>query len=243
MKNRTELIEKYIDNELNSDERKYVEQLIADDEDFAKEFQLRLNINHAIMENDIVLLRKNLEEICRNSTQDKGAIIRRLYKRKWHLVAASATILVVIGSFLLSDINTNSTESLFQNNYTFEVCIEVERGNSSTIDKNIKTALLHYNNSEFKEAIAILKDNQKDIISKFYLGLSYIETKKYNKAIICFQDVLDDNSNLFLEQSKWYKGLCYLKLDKKKEAKNIFQEIVKNDDLFKNQASKILDSL
>jgi tetratricopeptide (TPR) repeat protein len=243
MKNQTELIEKYIDNELTQDQRKYVEQLIADDEEFAKEFQLRLNINHAIMENDIVLLRKNLEDICRNSTQDKGTIIKRLYERKWHLVAASATILIVIGSFLLSDISPTNTESLFKDNYKFEVCIEVERGSNSTIDKNIKTALLHYNNSEFKKAIAILKDNQKDIISKFYLGLSYIETKKYNKAIICFQDVLDDNSNLFLEQSKWYKGLCYLKLDKKKDAKDVFQEIIKNDDLFKNQASKILKSL
>ncbi len=243
MKNQNELIEKYIDGELSPEERQEVEKLIEQDEQFSQEFQLRLNVNHAIMENDVMKLRENLEEICRNSNQQKGTIIRRLYERKWHLVAASTTILVVIGSFVLSEFNTPTPEQLFNKHYKFETCIEGERGNSSSMDVNIKTALTHYNNSEFTEAIKILKNYEDNILSKFYLGLSYVETKKYSKAIRCFQYVLDDNNNLFLEQSRWYKGLCFLKLNKKVEAKFVFEKIIEEKELYKDKAAEILKSL
>ncbi len=63
MKKRFELIEKYIDNELSSEERKKVDAFIANDTEFAKEYQLRVAVNKAIVEKDILTLRKSLDEI------------------------------------------------------------------------------------------------------------------------------------------------------------------------------------
>ena len=66
MKNWFELIEKYIDNELNANERKEVEQLVETNAEFAKEFKLRSDVNKAIAEKDIMKLRRSLVEIHRN---------------------------------------------------------------------------------------------------------------------------------------------------------------------------------
>ena len=243
MKNRFELIERYLDNELNKEERKQVLALMAIDNEFVKEYHLHLEVNKAIVEKDVLHLRNSLKEIFHNSKQDTGTTIRKLYKQKWHLAAASATILVIIGSMLFSNINTSQKGELFNQYFEAETSIMVTRSTNVDIDTDVKTALQFYTNAEYQKAITIFENNQNNIISKFYLGLSYIETNDFVKAKESFQAVLDHNDNLFIEQSEWYKALCLLKLNKNKEAAILFAEIENSNSLFRDQASKILKSI
>ena len=188
-------------------------------------------------------LRRNLNEIHRNSKQDTGTTIRKLYERRWHLAAASATILILIGSVLLSDQKPHQTQDLFNQYYEAETSIMVTRKANINIDDDVQMALQFYSNAEYQKAIEIFKNNPDNIISEFYLGLSYIETQDYLVAKESFQAVLDHNDNLFIEQAEWYKALCLLKLDAQNEATRLFLEIENSNSLFKDQASKILKSI
>lgn len=243
MKNWFQLIENYIDNDLSAEEKEQVLNLLSTDPKFAREYQLHLDVNKAILETEIISLRRNLREIHRNSKQDTGTTIRKLYQKRWHLAAASAAILLLIGSLMLSDQKTSQPTDIFDQYYQAETSIMIQRSNSLNVDSEVKTALTYYTNAEYEKAIEILSNNQENVISKFYLGLSYIETEDYKKAQEAFQSVLDHNDNLFLEQAEWYKALCLLKQDNISEAAKLFTEIKESNSLFKDQASDILRSI
>ena len=144
---------------------------------------------------------------------------------------------------LFSNINTSQKGELFNQYFEAETSIMVTRSTNVDIDTDVKTALQFYTNAEYQKAITIFENNQNNIISKFYLGLSYIETNDFVKAKESFQAVLDHNDNLFIEQSEWYKALCLLKLNKNKEAAILFAEIENSNSLFRDQANKILKSI
>lgn len=243
MKNWFELIEQYIDNELSAEGRKHVESLRATNSDFSQEYKLRLDVNNAILERDVISLRKSLEDIYRNSKEDTGTTIRKLYQKKWHFAAASATILILLGSILLTNQKTPQAEDLFNIYYQAETSIMITRSSNIDIDNDVRTALQFYSNAEYSKAISIFENNQENVISKFYLGLSFIETNKYENAKASFQAVLDHNDNLFIEQAEWYKALCLLKLDENNSAIQLFTEIENSNSLFKDQASEILRSM
>lgn len=63
MKNYTEIIEKYIEGELTSEELKWFEKELITNPEFAKEVDLHIKINHAIQENDVMELREKLKKI------------------------------------------------------------------------------------------------------------------------------------------------------------------------------------
>lgn len=243
MKNWFELIEQYIDNELNADGRKQVEILLAQNSEFSQEFKLHMGVNNAILERDVINLRQSLEDIYRNSKEDTGTTIRKLYQKKWHYAAASATILILLGSILLTNQKTPQAENLFNNYYHAETSIMITRSSNIDIDNDVRTALQFYSNAEYQKAINLFQNNQENVISKFYLGLSFIETSEYEKAKNSFQAVLDHNDNLFIEQSTWYKALCLLKLEENSEAIQLFTTIENSNSLFKDQASEIIKSM
>jgi len=243
MENWFELIEQYIDNELNAEGRKQVETLMATNYDFSQEYKLRLDVNNAIVERDVISLRKSLEDIYRNSKEDTGTTIRKLYQKKWQFAAASAAILILLGSILLTNQRIPKAENLFNNYYHAETSILITRSSNIEIDNDVRTALQFYTNAEYQKAIDILVNNQENVISKFYLGLSLIETNKFEEAKASFQAVLDHNDNLFIEQAEWYKALCLLKLENNNEAIQLFSDIENSNSLFKDQASDILKSI
>jgi hypothetical protein len=63
-----ELIDKYLDAELNQPELSELESQLAFDSDLAKELDLHIDISQAIGENDIMTLRKNMNTIITNQT-------------------------------------------------------------------------------------------------------------------------------------------------------------------------------
>ena len=202
-----------------------------------------MDVNNAILERDVISLRKSLEDIYRNSKEDTGTTIRKLYQKKWHYAAASVTILVLLGSILLTNQKTPQAEDLFNNYYHAETSIMITRSSNIDIDNDVRTALQFYSNAEYQKAISLFENNNDNIISKFYLGLSFIETNEFTKAEESFQAVLNHNDNLFIEQATWYKALCLLKLEENDEAMQLFTNIENSNSLFKDQASEILKSM
>jgi len=243
MKHQFELIERYIDGDLNAEETKTVEQLIASDPDFKNEYNLRLNVNKAIGEKDIMELRYKLSMIHRQETSHSIGIIRHLFEKKWHLVAASITILAIIGSFLLNNLNNQGSDQLFEKYYSSENAVFTTRSGENPENSDLTVGLQKFQKQNYNEAINLLKKNRDNVVSQYYLGISYIETKQFTEAKAAFHYILEQESNLFTEQAQWYKGLCLLKLDQLEDAKQLFTDIINSNSIYNNNASEILKKL
>lgn len=243
MNQQFELIEKYIDGNLSAKESKSVEQLIAKDKVFAKEYKLRYEVNEAIMQKDIMTLRENLNNVYNGQHQSPKNVVRQLFIKNWHLVAASVTILIIVGSFLLSNLNNSSSEQIFEKYYSSENAIFMTRSDATVLDDNLNDALEKFQNKEYADAINLLTINETNVVAKYYLGLSYMETDQFVKAKASFQNILDSPDNLFIEQAKWYKGLCLLKLDETEAATELFTSILSDDSLYNADVTDILRML
>jgi len=98
---------------------------------------------------------------------------------------------------------------------------------------NYGMALNHFNRippgSEPNNAIFLLK------------GVCYMELKQFEKAMICFNSLMDDP--VLSEYGKWYRGLCYIKLNEPEHAREVFSQIMEQHGHFSEQAKNILKSL
>jgi len=245
MKNYLELIEKFHNDELSKEELRKFESELQSNPEFKKEFDLYGEINDSILEDDVIELRKQLNSIQRMSTSDlHNNRIRKLQSNKWYLAAAIVTIVIIIGTFLLSIISDSySNEELFKKYYEPEDAVLITRSGNSDSDFDLTKALQQFEQENYKEAIPLLNKIDNNVLSRFYLGIAYIETNDFSKAIKEFKGLIDHGDNLFIEQSEWYLGLCYLMNDEKDKAIKDFRKIIKDNSLYKPDAEEILNKI
>lgn len=110
--------------------------------------------------------------------------------------------------------------------------------------RSINSDIIDINDKSYNDAIKILqnliKNDKNSKMAHYYLGLIYQKEKNYNKAIEEYKWLINDNDNIFIEQSQWNIGLCYLKLNKNNEAEKYFEILAKNDGYYKLKAERII---
>ena len=245
MKNYLELIEKFHNGELSNEELEKFKIKLRSNPEFKKDFDLYKEINNAILEDDVIELRNQVNSIQGSSINDtQKNRIRKLYSNKWYLAAAVITIVIIIGTFLISIISdTYSNEELFKKYYEPEDAVLITRSGNSDSDLDLTKALQQFEQQNYKEAIPLLKKIDNNVLSRFYLGIAYIETNDFSKAINEFKGVIDHGDNLFIEQSEWYLGLCYLISNEKNKAIKDFRKIIYENSLYKPEAEEILNKI
>lgn len=242
MKPQFELLERYIEGDVTPEEAKLVEQLIKSDLAFKNEHNLRLEVNKAIQEKNIMRLRYKISMIHQQEIIQKTGSIRQIIRKNWHLAAASVTILIILGCFLLNNINQPGSDVLFEQYYSSDA-IFTTRSGEDTENSNLTTGLQKFQKQDYDAAINLLKNIPGNIVSDYYLGISYIETKQFLKAKNAFNAITEQENNLFSEQAEWYKALCMLKLNELTEAKQLFTSISNSSSLYNQNAKEILKEL
>ena len=69
--NHSELIEKYIDGDLKDDEKLAFEQLIESNEEVARDYEVSLDVDRALMRRDTMELRKKLMKIYQSDSNSQ----------------------------------------------------------------------------------------------------------------------------------------------------------------------------
>ncbi len=234
-----DLLEKFIEKDLSSEEMISVKKLIASNKSLSKELQLRIDVNKALMEKDVMKLRSDLKIIYAEFERSQSGKVQHLISRNWHLAAASIAVLIMVGSFLLSNLNRLSTDRIYEKYYTTEDAVITSRsGNFENSQLNI--AVDKFQNNEFIEAIELLSPFKENHLAQYYLGLSFMETKQFSNANKSFKKILEQKDNIFIEQAKWYKALCLLKLNDKEAASKLFSSILEDNNLYTENARAIL---
>ncbi|HAN18617.1 MAG: hypothetical protein A2X13_13685 [Bacteroidetes bacterium GWC2_33_15] len=243
------IVDKYIYGELDTDEMVAFEQLLANDSRVKKEYHLYNDINHAILEKDVMVLRGTLDGIYNEIAEPKEKYISSVFsKRKMYYAAASLAMLMATGG-IVNQLAKNDmgNEAIYSKYFTpYEVAVTYRSGNEEA-DKLLLYALQKYEDEEYDKAVVlfeqVLEKRNNDMAANLYSGISLMETEKYQKATHSFQAIIAQNDNLFTEQAKWYLAMCYIKTNSVSKAENILNDLIVKNSYYKDIAKKVLKEL
>jgi tetratricopeptide (TPR) repeat protein len=238
-------IEQFLADEMAPAERTAFTNELRANPELAQELKLSQSIDSAIIQDDVIDLRKKLISAINSGRDAQQEVpVVRMHARKWWYAAASFLVLCAVASTLyLQNTRNVSTDSLFSQYYSSENIVDLTRG-----DENIVDAVVKFQQKDYEKASAsfgrILEKDNSNIAVWFYYGIANIETRNYDKSIEAFNTIIKDNDNLYIEHAEWYLGLCYLKAGQKDKAIEQFATVASDSDNFHNQEAKnILEKL
>ncbi len=242
-------IENYLSNELEDASRESFEEEMLINAGLMKDVKICNEINEAIGERDVILLRKELNKIkdseIRDDAQKRGVTAPRLNKTIWY---AAASIILLIGLNVTFRENSLSNEQLYNDFYQpFQSNIGVSRSANLSEDNLVNRAIMRMNEKDYDSALLlfsdVLKNDRENVIGNFYTGSIQQIKGNYEAAIHSFNDVIRQGDNLFVEQSEWYIGLCYLNRNEREKAIKQFKKIVQQHGYYQKKSEDILEKL
>lgn len=85
--------------------------------------------------------------------------------------------------------------------------------------------------------------NSSDANAQFYLGMCYYQLGKYKFAINFFNQNLDNENNIFHQESEFYQALSYLNTKDSDKGIYILSSIIKNKGFYSKRAQETLLNL
>lgn len=246
MENKSDLIEKYLMNEMSVREQVKFEESLRLNPDLMSEFLLRKEINHAIVEDDIIKLRENLDEILYPTKSLKK---RNCSFYIYSAVAAVMILLIVASVIFISPKNSMSQNDAFQTYYSAYPAIMSFRSpmDQNEIEKILYDAFNYYDEGKFELASCyfkkVLDKDNTNYMCQFYLSVCEIENNNLTEATEYLNDLVLKKDHIFWEQSNWYLALVYLKQNDIKNAENVLRKVVQENMAMKPEAERILKNL
>ena len=246
MENKFDLIEKYLMNEMSVREQKEFEESLRNNPDLMKEFLLRKDINDAIIEEDVLSLRNNLNEIVNT---EPATTIKIKSSYVYSAVAAVIILIVVIANIYIFPLGQMDKNEVFQSYYSVYPAIMSFRSpvDQTEIERILYDAFNYYDEGKYEMASKyfkqVLEKDSTNYMSQFYVAVCEIEKNNLSEAEEYLNDLILKKSHIFREQSHWYLALVYLKQNEMISAENILKKIVKENMMQKSDAQFILKIL
>jgi TolA-binding protein len=169
---------------------------------------------------------------------------RNLFVRYASLAAAALVgVLILIRTILPSP----DTEKLFNSYYRpFDAISPVTRSLNNNESVNYSSAIESYKTGNYQMAASgftgILQKDPSLISPRFFLGLSQLELRDYQKAVDLLEGVVNESGE-YGKESRWYLGLSYLKTGNKQKAAECFEVLSRSDGFYRERSEKILRRL
>jgi len=226
----TDKIERYLNDEMQPQERRDFELQLQNDEELKNNFDLYNSINNTMkaeeVSDDENKLKATLQQLNRKYIL-QGSKLKHGNFRKW-IAAAAAVVIIVLGTvYFLSD-KSMSAEKLYAANADHAPIKIQLRGN--TADSLAGMAADKFNNKQYNGALpllqaylkqqsdsaaltlpqAYLKQLPGDIQMRFSLGICYLELDRFADAEQIFSAIAAGQT-AYAETANWYLALTALK--------------------------------
>ncbi len=97
----------------------------------------------------------------------------------------------------------------------------------------------HYTNC-MEELSMLYEFNKNDANAQFYLGMCHYLTGKYSTALLYFQKNLDNENNIFHQESDFYQAMCFLQTRQNDKGVAQLQSIVNAKGFYSERAQEVL---
>jgi tetratricopeptide (TPR) repeat protein len=238
-------IERFLSGDMDEAEKEWFLKEIDGNPELRREVDLRRKTDKVLMNQDIMNLRKKLNEIESKSRRNAEVIGARHGRIKY--AAAVAVFLIAGGIGLYTTRTKLSSNEILERYYTTYETTVSTRSDISSNNQDFNLALEYYKIHDYKNAAVlfskVINKEPGNMHSTFLNGVSNFEISNYPEAKSSFSKVIDDDNNLFIDHAEWYLSLCYIKTEEPLKAKEQLEKIVKTGSIYKKDAKQILRRL
>ena len=225
------LFDRYLRNEMSTDERVSFEAQLTENKTLKADFEAFQMLEKAIEDQEIIEFKERLKEWDAVPTEKKGRIIS-LPK-----IAIAATLIALIGITSFFYFKKPSNAELVASNFKPYDNVMTIRGEKEDIDDGLR----HYEQKEYTKAIAQFEQYTHNENASFYLAESYMALEQYDDAILAYNSVIQLD-NIFSEVATFHLALAHLGNNNSEEAIQILKTIKENSD-YHEAALSVLDDL
>ena len=229
-----DLISGYFKNTLSTSQRESFDKLLLEDSVFKSEFEEYASVRNAFKLNEAEALKAKLKAIEASSKPHK---LRFLSYIKYTI---AASIIAVVGIGVMYKLNTQSIYDEFYKTYP-NVYQPVVRS-----DADANKAFLYYESGAHDKAqqeFQTMLAQEYNPNVAFYCGLSYLETKDFEKAIQQFETINSEDFE-FKDELLWYSALAYIGVESYQKARKQLSDISeKSSSIYHQQSIDILNDL
>ncbi len=122
--------------------------------------------------------------------------------------------------------------------------VYINRSESFLAHKIIQRAMKLFNAKHYtnciEELTMLYEFNKGDANAQFYLGMCYYLTGKYSSAQVFFQKNLDNDNNIFHQESDFYQAMCLLQTKQTDKALAQLQSIVNAKGFYSERAQEVI---
>ena len=258
-----DLLQKYFSSGLNDKENILLNDLIENDDDFKKQFELEKDVVQVLKSKRRNLIKNELKKIriqdkkSPNIDSEHDSLYPLLFSKNnktskkkklalWGTLAIAAGLAIFFTLHVYNTNFNNPIDNLFAVNYSVYPNVEVpiEKSNNQKETIELK-AFIAYESGKYDKAISLFEQmtNEKNTnYAEFYLGQSYMANQKIVEAIDIFEKLVDKSAK-YSNESRWFLSLAYLKNKDKKNALHHLEIIVANSSYKSEEAKSIINAL
>jgi len=207
----TEKIERYLNNEMQPQERADFELQLSADEALRNSLELYRSIDTTMsVSTKEKELRQSLQQMNRRYFAE-GSNVKQEQFKKW-LAVAAAVLVIIFGAVYFLSPGKSSAEKLYAE-FAQPPALNIQMRGTAT-DSLAQKAAAAFNSKNYSEALplirAYIEQQPHDIQMTFSEAICYLETGKYKEAERRFLAFLISQT-AYAETAKWWLALSSLK--------------------------------
>lgn len=257
----SKIIANYLYNDMSQEERMQFEKDLLINEELSNEYELqssavkylkaRITLEEMESDPDLAAAEKLAEEILNeenevSSSESRKRVIRLSNKKDIIRILAAAVILIGIVSTTLI-ISSGTNQSLYKSFYDpFDDTYLTYRGENDDIKASLRAGVSLYTQKNYIESSMEFKKIREnypdDLLSGFYLGLSYMGNDDCQAAIEVFESHIN-SFDQYNPEVKWYLSLCYLNADSINQSYQLLQELTNYPGKYGEDSKKLAKKL
>ncbi len=224
-----DILVRYLDGELSGVEKQNLEQELSQNTQMREELDSLRSVREAIrlygLKQKLAGIHGEMMEEMKPGLKTMQPARRKIIR---YSIAVAASLVLLIGGYMIYNSMTLSPEKVFASNYNTYELVTVRDGNNA--ETNAEKA---YREKNYNEVLRI-HDAGEDHSPKgeFLCGAAALETKDLPKAIKCFNEVLDagrqSGQPLLMDEAEYYLSLSYIR-NKDYEEALVLLNTIEND--------------
>lgn len=240
----SERLERYLEGEMNVEEREDFEREMAADPELALQVRLHRRLDMSLGNREEIEVENKLKGLMEEEVAEEPAQ-RRISYRPYLAVAAGIVLLALIGYFLLPQ-SVPPQELYAEHYFPYDGSGELRSGDS--VPPTLWTQAFDlYDAGQFSEARAAFEEvtdvSPGNPRATFYIGQCHMELGEPALARKAFEEVLAEGQNLYLSQSQWYLAMACLKLEDIACVEAQLEPLSREAGAYKEAAEKVLHDL